>query len=413
MRIGIAGPITLEYLRPYLDVGVSTWLPSGLGGTSLIYLVEELLRRGHQIVVFALDPEVEQETIFAGARLKVCIAPFRRRHRARDLFRAERNWLCRAMQRERPAIVHAHWTYEFALAALDSGLPALVSAHDAPLRILRFSPDAYRLARTTMAWQVCRRASHMTAVSSYAAGHFRRVLRYHGRMVVVPNGLPPQVFRLGVERTHVNRGGEVTFASVLSGWDGPKNGDAILYAFLLLCQRRPDVHLVLFGPECGPGGVAEQRARALGLASVVEFAGYASPDHLLHRLAAEADVLVHPSLEESFGMPAAEAMALGIPVIGGIHSGAIPDLLEQGRAGLLVDVRRPAEIAEAMLHLAERPSLRQSLASAGHRAAERRFTTAVVADGYETAYRQVLADANPQVLAEEINRCVCSTSSLN
>ena len=53
-----------------------------------------------------------------------------------------------------PDIVHAHWTYEFALGAIESRVPTVVTAHDAPLSILRLNPTPYRLARTVMAWQV-------------------------------------------------------------------------------------------------------------------------------------------------------------------------------------------------------------------------------------------------------------------
>jgi hypothetical protein len=38
-----------------------------------------------------------------------------------------------ALQREQPDILSAHWTYEFAAAAIATGIPHVVTAHDAPL----------------------------------------------------------------------------------------------------------------------------------------------------------------------------------------------------------------------------------------------------------------------------------------
>jgi hypothetical protein len=70
--------------------------------------------------------------------------------RAWDLFAQERAGLERAMREDPCDVVHAHWTYEFALAALASGQPTLVTARDwAPTillmqRRLRLLP--YRLA---------------------------------------------------------------------------------------------------------------------------------------------------------------------------------------------------------------------------------------------------------------------------
>ena len=77
------------------------------------------------------------------------------------------------------------------------------------------------------------------------------------------------------------------------------------------------------------------------------------------------DILVHPSLEESFGMTIAEAQLAGVAVIGGAHSGAVPWTLDYDRAGRLVDVRSTSSLAEAMRELALDSATRSRLARAG------------------------------------------------
>jgi len=68
----------------------------------------------------------------------------RPRHRALDLFAAERAGVRQAMEEDPCDLIHAQWTYEFALAALATGQPTLVTAHDAPWRVLRHMPARSR-----------------------------------------------------------------------------------------------------------------------------------------------------------------------------------------------------------------------------------------------------------------------------
>jgi L-malate glycosyltransferase len=103
LHIGIAGPILVGPLRPYLDLAKASQvpLPNGLGGTSIVNLVLELLRRNRRVTVFSLDPAVDAEVVLQGKRLKICLGPYRARGRARDLFAVERAYLREAIRREK------------------------------------------------------------------------------------------------------------------------------------------------------------------------------------------------------------------------------------------------------------------------------------------------------------------------
>ena len=219
----------------------------------------------------------------------------------------------------------------------------------------------YRFMRLCMAWRVARRAPYLTAVSQDTAGHIRRYLLYRRPIAVVPNALASEDFTLGRARQEHPHRGAFTVAAILTGWKGRKNGPAALKAFGILRRSVPDARLLLFGYDYALGGPAEAWAQQNGLTAGVEFAGLAPNESLLQRLAQEADVLLHPALEESFCMAVAEAMALGLPVVGGKHSGAVPALLEYGRAGELVDVRSPREIADSLALLAADPARRERL----------------------------------------------------
>jgi glycosyltransferase involved in cell wall biosynthesis len=295
--------------------------------------------------------------------------------------------------REDPCdLIHANWTYEFALAALGSGKPTLVTAHDAPFRVLRYSRDAYRALRTLMALNVARTAGTMTAVSADIAGHFRRFLGHREPIDVIPNFLSDEVFALGADRMERRQTGPV-FASVLTGWGKMKNGAAALQAFASVRERFTSSKLLMFGTGFEENAAAHLWASRKGLTCGVEFIGSVPHSELLKRLADEVDVLVHPSLVEALSVSVMEGMALGLPVIAGEQTGGMKYLLEGGQAGVLVDVGSVPELAEAMIQLGCDSSLRQRFGVAGRKSALLRFRADIVIPQYERVYARVLAES--------------------
>jgi L-malate glycosyltransferase len=382
MNLALCAPVDTRPLRPYLSEGCGPDMPSGLGGTPIVTLARAALDAGWRVTLFSLDPGVPEEVVLSGARLKICMGPFRARGRARDLFRVERDYLERAIRRERPALIHAHWTYEFALAALDSGTPTVVTAHDRPLRILRWDHSPYRCMRTWMAAMVARRARSMTAVSGGVAEHFRRFFRCRAPLTVIPNGLEDAWFRGGAMPDN----GKLIYAAVLNGWGPLKNGHTLLRAFALLRERLPEAALLLFGDDHGPREVAERWALRHRLAAGVVFGGRLPQEELREHMR-RATVLVHPSLEESYSMVMAEAMALGVPVIAARGSGGIAETLNKGRNALLADASHPRDLAAAMLRMAGDAELRADLAARAQATARSRFDMRNVLAAYARVYR--------------------------
>jgi glycosyltransferase involved in cell wall biosynthesis len=117
----------------------------------------------------------------------------------------------------------------------------------------------------------------------------------------------------------------------------------------------------------------------------VEFVGSIAHPAVLDRLAAEVDVYVHPSREEACSMALAEALAIGIPAIGGRRSGGVPYSLDHGHAGVLVDLA-PETLASAMLGLAADPANRDRLVARGRAYAREHFHVRGVADRYLSLY---------------------------
>lgn len=389
--IGIVGPVSLAAFRDHLPAGcLDGDVPLGLGGTAVNPIVVELLRRGRRVVVFSLDESIADERIFEGERLKICVGPYTR-HRGRVYFRKERGYLLDAIRRERPDVLSAHWTYEFALAAIVSGIPHVVTAHDAPWTILRLNFIPYRMVRTVMAYHACWRARRLVAVSPHIARHLRRWGFHAGPIDVIANGLPDDPARTRRDRAP---DGAFRFAGIFSGgWDGVKNGRTLLAAFAILRRSQPIARLAMIGGQCEVDGPAARWAADNGIADGIDFLGPMPHAEVMDFLCRRVDILVHPSIEESFGLPLIEAMAVGVPVIAGRYSGAVSWVLDDGAYGVLVDVRSASALVAAMHSLYRDDCGRRAMAGRASVMVRERFHIRAVVDRYEAVFAELLKPA--------------------
>lgn len=388
MHIGIAGPMSLDLLRPHLPPGCS--LPAGYPFPLISLLVNELLQRGHEVTAYTTSTDISEPLFVSNPPFTLCIVPSRPRHRAKTLFRQEITGLVNAMRTHPCDLVHAQWTYEFAIAALASGLPSLVTVHDWAKAILLQHRDAYRLVRWGMNAFTVRRATHLSAVSPYLWENLGRATRQ--MTTVIPNFVPGTV--LG--RTTAAAPRENYIISVCNGFSRRKNLQNGLLAFKEALADLKNVKLLLVGQGSEPGGPAYSFCEEHGCLDSVVFTGSASHDRVLD-LAGKALLMLHPAYEEACSVAVLESMALGTPVIGGRSSGGIPHMIEHGRTGYLCDVANPASIASAICALAGDHRLRQSLGEAAQEEVRRNYSASVIVSRYLDAYREVLAgSAAPQ-----------------
>jgi glycosyltransferase involved in cell wall biosynthesis len=117
---------------------------------------------------------------------------------------------------------------------------------------------------------------------------------------------------------------------------------------------------------------------------------YQSTREDLARWYAAADMLVIPSLEEVFGMVAAEAMACATPVIA-YATGGLPEVVGDAEGGVVVPRGDIARLAGAIASLAQDGALRRDLGQRGVRRAETRFSLPRHASLYEALYESVIA----------------------
>ena len=167
-----------------------------------------------------------------------------------------------------------------------------------------------------------------------------------------------------------------------------KNHAVLLEAFAGVAGDDPDVRLVLTAVPGNGETEVETSIRRLGLGDRVRRLGRIS-DGELDRLLAGAVGLVYPSRYEGYGLPLAEAMAVGCPVIASSAT-ALPEVV--GDAGLLVDPDDVAGWTDAMLRLLDDGTLRGRLIAAG-RERTRGLTPNETARRLVAAYRLAVDEA--------------------
>jgi len=210
-----------------------------------------------------------------------------------------------------------------------------------------------------------RRASRVLVPSEHSRRRAVEAYRLDPeRVSVVPEGLDLGPWREGAE----GRAGGAVILSVARQYRR-KDTRTLLEAFSRVRGRHPAAALRIVG---GGPELPALRARAaeLGLGAAVTFLGELPDDEAVRREYLAADVFCLPSLQEGFGIVLLEAMAAGLPIVA-TRAAAIPEVVPDGEAGLLVPPSDPEALAEALDRLLSDPDLRRRLGEAGRRHVER------------------------------------------
>jgi colanic acid/amylovoran biosynthesis glycosyltransferase len=149
-----------------------------------------------------------------------------------------------------------------------------------------------------------------------------------------------------------------------------KGQAGLLEAFAAVAGDHGGVELVLIGD--GPEReLLQSRAAALGIGDMVTFAGRCGEMETIEQIA-RSDILVLSSFMEGLPIVLMEAMAVGTPVIASRVAG-IPELVEDGKSGLLFTPSDWDALADCIRRLLENDALRAKLARAGSAAVKRQF----------------------------------------
>jgi glycosyltransferase involved in cell wall biosynthesis/GT2 family glycosyltransferase len=162
-------------------------------------------------------------------------------------------------------------------------------------------------------------------------------------------------------------------------------------------HKLANVEFVVVGPERPETKVWVKEIAAGDLPANLKFVGYRESPQLAMD---ELDVLVSLSeFAESFGRTIAEAAAAGKPTIA-YHWGAVPEVIKDGKTGVLVGYRDIDALADAMKTLSASPERVAEMGQAARSFIETRFSQEVLQNSLRKAYKKILAGTKPTASAQ-------------
>ena len=275
--------------------------------------------------------------------------------------------LRRHLARSRPDLVHAN-----GVKAAAAGAAALVGRPEPLLWVKHDHSWDGRLARA-----VASRCTLVVGVSASVLAAVQGVVETR----VVPPGVGVTAVETGLARRELRAliaaGPDDVVLAAVGRLDVAKGFDTAIDVLAEVRREVPSVRLAVIGGDDprqpGTGAALAERATARGVQDRVHLLGH-RPD--AQRLIAGADVVLVTSRavdargmgREGFGLVAAEALALGVPVVG-FRDGAVPEVV--GDAAVLVDPGDVAALGAGVRGVLLTPGLRDELVSSGRRQAAR------------------------------------------
>jgi len=238
-----------------------------------------------------------------------------------------------------------------------------------------------------------RRADRTIAVSAYLRDRLVADVGFDpARVSVVHNGVDAAAIARAVEaadrvalRASVGIPADAVVVGTLGRLVDSKGVDILLAAVATLSKNRPTLRCVVVGD--GPAETRLKEAAAeLGIGHSVVFAGFVEDPY---SWLAALDVFALPTLLESFGLAALEAMAAGVPVVAS-RTGGVPEVVTDGRTGLLVKPGDSAELASAIATMLDDPTAARRLTVAAREAARTEFSIAAMAEATAAVYDAAL-----------------------
>lgn len=293
-------------------------------------------------------------------------------------------------------IVHAHFAYPEGLVGLltkqETSKPLVITLHGYDILTEPTVNYGIRLDRRCEAIiaKVLNGADAVVCASTATYKAACKIVSDEERLHLIPNGVDVSRFKPDVSACKIKEklGLEDRYVVFTLRHHEAKYGiEYLIRAIPLVLREREGVAFIV-GGDGSLRTYHENLTRKLGVHESTIFTGRI-PQNILPFYYAACDVFVIPSLQEAFGLVAAEAMASGKPVIG-TRVGGILDQITDGINGFLVEPRSPEQIAERIHRLVRNPRKAKEMGRKGRITVEEKFNLDKRVDRIVELYNSLL-----------------------
>lgn len=379
MRVAMFSRFPVDIDRPKGGVEAATVsVARGLGTTP-----------GIELHVVTLEKQRKQESIETTEFAKVHRLPGTRVPMILDVFNGPgRRKIDRYISNLKPDIVHFQETYGFGGPCSD--IPTVFTVHGFDSLNLATEHKYLWRIRAPL-WRIAEKKGiqsqhHLVSIAPYVTEQLEKIV--NGEIVSIPNAISPEFFSVRNEPV----AGRILFA----GWiNKRKNLMAAIGAVSKLVREGLNVSLHAAGAFVDTA-YAEQARHLIvqhGLQDRVKLLGGVSQEQLRAELS-EAALFILPSLQENAPMAIAESMAAGVPVVTSNVCG-MRTMVEDGKAGFLVEPRNIGQIAEKVGTLLRDESLREQMSGYGRALALKTYHPDAVVGQTLSLYRRIANSGQP------------------
>jgi len=350
----------------------------GVSGSEnhLLALLPALRHAGVDARFLGLDVPGSDAHEFYG-RLDELQVPYRQVRCGADVSPRMAREVTRAVRAEAPDLLHTHLVHADVYGAIAARLlriPYISTRHNDD----RYLLGPFRYADRAFARAACRLIAISDAVRAFlvAAGHDP------DRLVTIHYGLDElPAARSGTTPESAGIAPEAPLLLAVGRLIAQKDHATLLCAFASVRERHPSARLAILGS--GPLEAATRaQVRQLGLEEAVLLPGRLEIRDWLER----ADVFVHTSRWEGFGIVLLEAMLASLPVVA-TRVSAVPEVVADEETGVLVDAGDAQGLAGAIDGLLSDPERSRRLGAAGRARARAEFSVARMIERTLAVYR--------------------------
>jgi N-acetyl-alpha-D-glucosaminyl L-malate synthase BshA len=368
---------------------------ASVGGSGVVAteLAKALASREHQVHLISSEPPFRLGDGRPGLRFHQVETPTYPLFREPQYLLSLANTVVQVGRGHQVDIIHAHYAVPHATAAFlarevlrSSGSnPGVVTTlHGTDITLVGNDRSYSEIVAFSI-----ERSDGVTAVSESLRAATRREVGIEREITVIPNFLDCAVHRRvetgDLRRRFVGTDERIKIVIHISNLRPVKRVPAVVRIFDRIRRHVPArLLLVGDGPELAP---ALDLAHTLGIFDLV----YATGAHQdILPLLSVADVFLLPSMQESFGLAALEAMACEVPVVAS-NVGGLPEVIEHGVTGFLHDPEDLDGMAASANDVLTNAARHGAITRAARERVNERFCEERVVPMYEALYNRVLA----------------------
>lgn len=368
-----------------LKIGITCYPSVGGSGILATALGEELARRGHEVHFISYERPFRLPTGAPRLHFHPVVVNDYPLFKYPDYTLPLSVRMAEVSREHGLDVLHMHYAVPHATAALlaramlpPAQQPAVVTTlHGTDTTLLGLDPG-YRPA----IHHALLHSDAVTVVSAYLKQETERVLAFTGPMEVIYNFFEPRPPRRSREQVRRELGlNQEVILFHASNLRPLKRIDLLLETAARIGQHHDFKLLILAGADFAPFA-AEARRMGLERRIIVREKVADIEDYLQ-----VADLGLFPSESESFGLSILEAMFFGCPSVAR-RVGGVPEVIEDGVTGLLVDEASSESLTRAVEVLLQDPARRQALGRAAQQSARKRFSAEAIVPQYEALYRR-------------------------